>query len=69
MGVLTRLKRVCRPYRRIVFLAGTLYRENLVLVLDQLGFEVEIPMRGLSIGLQKAWLKKRLHAEDEVRLR
>ena len=39
---------------RYVLLAGRLYREPLVAHLD----EVEVPLRGLGIGQQLAWLKR-----------
>jgi hypothetical protein len=55
-----RLKTVCRPYTRLVFLAGLRYRQYLVPALKAHGFRVDIPMKGLSIGKQKAWLKRRL---------
>lgn len=41
---------------RLVVLAGGDYREFLVPALKCRGFHVEIPMQGLGIGQQKAWL-------------
>jgi uncharacterized protein DUF6884 len=55
-----RLKVVCRPHTRLVLLAGLRYREHLVPALMAYGFQVDIPMEGLSIGKQKAWLKRRV---------
>lgn len=41
---------------RIVFFAGMRYREFLVAPLRNIGLAVEVPMEGLSIGRQLAWL-------------
>jgi hypothetical protein len=43
-----------------MFLAGQVYRDPLVQAVRSLGGRVEIPLRGLSIGQQKAWFKRRL---------
>ncbi len=45
---------------RIVFLAGEKYRERLIEPLEDLGCNVEIPMKGLRIGEQLRWLKQRV---------
>ena len=48
------------PGCTVVFLAGAKYRDDLHLLLEEAGFTVEVPMRGLGIGRQLAWLKSRL---------
>jgi hypothetical protein len=40
------------------FLAGLDYREFLGQMLEQRGFHCEVPLEGLSIGMQLSWLKK-----------
>jgi len=45
--------------RRIVVLAGLRYREFLVPALVRRGYAVEVPMEGLRIGEQLAWLSRR----------
>lgn len=50
------------PGARIVFLAGTAYREPLVPWLQLRNVEVEVPMRGLGIGQQLVWLTARATA-------
>ena len=44
----------------IIFLAGSKYRENLVVPLEQIGVQISIPMKGLRIGEQMSWLNKRI---------
>lgn len=46
--------------RSVVFFAGQKYREHLEPRLRDLGIEVRVPMEGLRIGEQRAWLKCRL---------
>lgn len=41
---------------RVVILAGTKYRERIVPVIESWGYLVEVPMKGLGIGQQLAWL-------------
>lgn len=43
-------------YDRLVILAGQRYRQYVVPRLELAGFEVEVPMAGLSIGQQLQWL-------------
>jgi hypothetical protein len=50
-----------RPGDRVILLAGVLYREHLVPKLRQAKCYVEVPIKGLGIGQQKAWLKRRLN--------
>lgn len=64
-GVIPQLQQVLRPGDRVVFLAGKDYRENLVQPVGQMGCHVEIPMKGLSFGPQKAWLKENLGSTSE----
>ena len=44
----------------VVFLAGQTYREFLVPVLSGCGIKVHVPMEGLRIGEQSAWLNRQL---------
>lgn len=44
----------------IIFLAGAQYREHLIRPLAESGIDVSIPMEGLGIGQQLAWLNKHL---------
>lgn len=46
--------------RRVVMLAGDLYRRDLTPLLEALDCAVEAPMAGLGIGLQKQWLARAL---------
>lgn len=41
-------------------LAGWRYREHLVPLLEQAGYAVEVPMAGLGIGQQLAWLNRKI---------
>lgn len=47
------------PVGRLVVLAGVLYRKPLVPLLEAAGYSVSVPMAGLGIGQQMAWLKAR----------
>ncbi|MBU5356117.1 hypothetical protein KQI74_28090 [Paenibacillus barcinonensis] len=40
--------------------AGADYRQYLVPLLENAGYKVTVPLQGLGIGQQKAWLKKAL---------
>jgi hypothetical protein len=48
----------------VVFLAGKRYREHLIPRLQSEGHPCSVPMRGLGIGGQKAWLKERVNQDD-----
>jgi hypothetical protein len=48
------------PGDNVVFLAGKIYRENLIDPIIKSGCNVEIPMEGLRIGKQKSWLNRQL---------
>jgi hypothetical protein len=50
----------CRVGLDIVFLAGLRYREYLVPTLQAWGCRIRVPMEGLGIGEQKAWLMRML---------
>lgn len=45
--------------QEVVLLAGRAYREHLTVYLEQFGFTPVIPMLGLGIGQQLAYLKER----------
>lgn len=45
------------PRTRVIVLAGRLYREP---IRDWLGERATVPMEGLGIGEQKAWLKRQI---------
>jgi hypothetical protein len=50
---------------RIVFLAGKHYRHHLAERLLVLGYDVEVPMEGLGIGEQLAWMDRAAAAVQE----
>lgn len=54
------LKPLLNATDTVVFLAGVIYRENLVKKVEELGCKVEIPMEGLRIGEQVSWLQRQL---------
>jgi hypothetical protein len=49
-----------RRRTHFVFLAGKKYREHLIPRLQSEGHPCSVPMRGLGIGEQKAWLNERI---------
>jgi hypothetical protein len=57
--VLQQISEMAPDAKAIVFLAGMRYREFLVDLLRGQGITVEIPMEGLRIGEQLAWLSAR----------
>jgi cytoplasmic iron level regulating protein YaaA (DUF328/UPF0246 family) len=59
-NVLSNLMKVTVPDETLVFLAGQKYREYLIPHLTERGYNIEIPMEGLAIGEQLAWLKQQL---------
>jgi hypothetical protein len=59
--VLGKLTDILADGDTVVFLAGKRYREFLIEPLKLRGVNIVIPMDGLGIGQQKAWLKKKLH--------
>lgn len=63
-SVLADIKKVINPDETIVFLAGEKYREYLLNPLEEWGYRLEIPMAGLKIGEQLAWLKQHLSSHD-----
>lgn len=46
----------------VVIFAGRDYRKYLQPLLENAGYAVEVPLEGLGIGQQKAWLKRRLES-------
>jgi hypothetical protein len=55
-SVLRQLEQTVPNVKRVIFLAGERYREFLADALVNRGIEVEVPMVGLAIGEQLAWL-------------
>jgi len=51
------------PIKHVVFLAGKDYREYLEKLLHDQGISTEVPMEGLGLGQQKAWLKANIPYE------
>jgi hypothetical protein len=58
--VIKDLRRVLHPGDRVVVLAGSRYRQDLIGPIRQTGCTVEVPMEGLRIGEQLRWLKQRV---------
>ncbi|RVH60116.1 hypothetical protein CN213_06045 [Sinorhizobium meliloti] len=58
-GVIRQLAPELKECKRVVFFAGLKYREFLVGPLQNGGWQVEVPMEGLAIGEQLAWLSAR----------
>jgi hypothetical protein len=48
----------------IVLLAGARYREAIEPFLRRRGYHVNVPMEGLTMGRQLAWLKRELSTRD-----
>jgi hypothetical protein len=46
-----------RPGTEVILLAGMRYREGIEAFLREHGFSVTVPLKGLSLGRQLAWLK------------
>ena len=57
--VLQQAPMMLRKEHNIEILAGVRYREHLVEPLRDLGYNVTVPMKGLGIGQQMAWLTAR----------
>ena len=57
-GVLDRLLPEMAGTKRIVMFAGQRYREFLIEPLERQGMKVEVPMAGLTLGRQLAWLSE-----------
>jgi hypothetical protein len=49
------------PKDHVVILAGEAYRQYLVPELKEMGYSVQTPVEGLSIGRQLQWLNTKLH--------
>jgi hypothetical protein len=48
---------ILRPGTDVILLAGMRYREGIEAFLREHGFSVTVPLKGLSLGRQLAWLK------------
>jgi len=57
-GVLDKLLPMLTTPQTVIVLAGARYREFLMPSLRQVAGEVRIPMEGMRIGEQLAWLSK-----------
>ena len=51
----------------VVILAGERYREFLIPRFEDDGYKVSVPMEGLGIGQQLAWLKKEVNNRDSTK--
>lgn len=61
-GVFAGVVALAPPTTRIVILAGEAYRRDLVPLLLERRYVVDVPMVGLGIGEQLAWLSQRTRA-------
>ncbi len=61
-SVLVALDELVVRHRAVVVLAGTRYREHLGPALETRGVHVEVPLAGMGIGKQLAWLKAHANA-------
>lgn len=59
-SVIESLRPRLKPGDCVLILAGSRYREHIVPWLLCNGFKVDMPLEGLGIGKQKAWLKRRI---------
>jgi hypothetical protein len=64
--VLLQIEAELPDLKRVVFLAGERYRENLVHPLRARGVKVAIPMEGLGIGKQLRWLKQNSPSPEQL---
>lgn len=58
--VLNQLLQIANSNSEIIFLAGIKYRELLIPNLSERGYNISVPLKGLSIGNQLKWLKRQL---------
>lgn len=58
--VLESLQQVVKEEDTITFLAGLPYRKNLVPTLRELGYSIDTPLKGMSIGKQMKWLNTKV---------
>lgn len=63
--VINNLRCILSPGDKVIFLAGRVYRENLIGPIIEMGCRVEIPMEGLSIGKQLSWLNQHVGKMNE----
>jgi hypothetical protein len=59
-GVMNDLDQRLQPGDKVIILAGQRYRADLLDPLRKMGCAIQIPMQGLRIGEQLAWLNERL---------
>jgi hypothetical protein len=59
------LREILPPHAEVVLLAGARYREEIEPFLREHGHAVEIPLLGLPMGRQLAWLRDYSAARDE----
>lgn len=62
-NVLEQIRSILGPGDTVVLIAGQRYRETLVPFLRAAGHTVEVPMEGMPIGKQKAWLLAQVRHE------
>jgi len=55
------LMKIVEPNSTFIFLAGERYREFLIPQLEKAGYKTEVPMKGLSIGMQLSWLNSQIY--------
>ena len=60
MRVAQQLSKRLVPGSKVIILAGQRYREGIVPTLEKKGYDIEIPMSGLSFGRQLKWLKEHI---------
>jgi hypothetical protein len=54
---------VLPPRAQVIVLAGERYREEFIPFLEDRGFAVDIPMKGLPLGSQLSWLNRNIRRE------
>jgi hypothetical protein len=57
-GVIKQLTRALPPQATVILLAGVRYREGIEGYLRVNGYDVEVPLKGLTFGRQLQWLSK-----------
>lgn len=61
--VFRQIEKIYNPLETEIYIfAGMDYRQYLLPQLEQAGYSVKVPLKGLGIGQQKGWLKKELSA-------
>ena len=67
LEVFSSIQQVATTPARIIFLAGTTYRQYLGALLEHAGFSVSVPMAGLRLGEQLRWLKEQAQVSRSMR--